>query len=147
MNKLILLALTFAVFTGCASALQKQSDSIVITYQAITRGNNLTVTAKQGSVQANSERMKRTSVSTMITQDQWEEVIHELDKIDLDKMSGLKAPSDKRFYDGAMIASLTVQLKDTTYQSSSFDHGNPPAEIKAVVDKLISLSGVDKEAE
>jgi hypothetical protein len=148
MRKLTMLSLLILVaITGCASALQKQSENITVTYEAITRGSNMKITAKQGSVEANSSRAEKTSVTKTISSEQWKELVDEVGKINLDKINRLKAPSDKRFYDGAMIASLTVQLKDTTYRSSSFDHGNPPAEIKALVDKVISLSGLDKDTE
>ena len=140
----LLMFLVLTVVVGCASSLQKQSEDITITYEAITRGSNMIITAKHNAVTVNAVRQEKISTTTTVSKDEWNEVIKELDKIDLNKINELKAPTDKRLYDGAMIASVIVKLKDTTYHSSSFDHGNPPAEIEALVNKILSLSDYDK---
>lgn len=137
--------LALAIIVGCASSLQKQSEDITITYEAITRGSNMIITAKQDAVTINSTRTEKISSTATVSEEQWKEVIKELEKVELEKINELKAPTNKRLYDGALIASLTIQLKDTTYHSSSFDHGHPPAEIEALVNKIISLSGADKK--
>lgn len=143
-NPALLMFLLLAVITGCASSLKKQAEDITITYEAITRGSSMVITAKQGTVTTNTVMMEKKS-TVSVTPAEWNEVIAELEKVDLDKIKELKAPTNKRFYDGALIASITVQLKDTVYHSSSFDHGNPPAEIEALVNKIISLSGADRK--
>jgi hypothetical protein len=143
----LLMLLMLAVIAGCASSLQKQSEDITVTYEAITRGSNMIITAKQDAVTTNTVRSEKISATSTISQEQWKEVINEIEKVDLDKISELEAPTNKRLYDGALIASVIIQLKDTTYRSSSFDHGNPPAEIVSLVNKIIHLSGVEKSKE
>ena len=56
--------------------------------------------------------------------------MQELNKIDLENLPNLKAPTEKRFYDGAAIANLNIIYKGKKYQTSNFDHGFPPMEIK-----------------
>jgi hypothetical protein len=48
----------------------------------------------------------------------------------------LKAPTEKRFHDGAAIANLKVTYQDKSFQTEAFDHGNPPEAIKKIVDKI-----------
>ena len=60
--------------------------------------------------------------------------------IDLQRLSNLKAPSDKRISDAATIATLSFVKDSTTYTSSEFDGGTPPKEIEAFVNELISIA-------
>ena len=69
----------------------------------------------------------------------WTYLVDEFKKVDLNTISNLKAPSEKRFYDGAAAATVVVTFKGTEYVSSPFDHGNPPAEIKNLVNKIVSF--------
>ena len=43
-------------------------------------------------------------------------------------------------YDGAAHAKLKVFVNDKEYESSSFDHGNPPIEIKSLVEYIMTMS-------
>jgi hypothetical protein len=52
----------------------------------------------------------------------------------------LKAPSEKRFHDGAAMANLKIVHKEKTYQSKTFDHGTPPKEIEKLVKKINALA-------
>lgn len=145
MKRLTLLVLMIVTIAGCASSMLKQSEDITIEYQAITRGARRDVTIKQDSIRTLDIRGAKTSVIATISREEWKSVVQELDKINLKEIADLKAPSEKRFYDGALIATLSVKLKDTTYRSSSFDHGNPPAEIAVLVNKIVAMSALDKE--
>jgi len=51
----------------------------------------------------------------------------------------LKAPTDKRFADTAAKATLAIQFGDVEYMISPIDHDNPPKEIVAVVNKVLSI--------
>jgi hypothetical protein len=146
MKNLILLLLTI-IATGCATSLQNDSKDIVIEYSAITRGRNMNILVRQGSVSTTSTVGSKATTTAIVSAAQWNDVIAALDKVNLDKISGLKPPSDKRAYDGALIGNLKVTVKDKIYESSSFDHGNPPAEIAEVVNKVIALSTPDNKEE
>ena len=61
-------------------------------------------------------------------------------KINLKKIYTLKDPTQKRFYDGAAIAILRIKVQKKEYQSTNFDHGNPPNEIKQLVDKINEIA-------
>ena len=70
---------------------------------------------------------------------EWQKIIEAFQKIHLEELPNLEAPSKKRFYDGAAIANLKITYKDKIYESASFDHGNAPSEIKKLVDKINAL--------
>ena len=61
-------------------------------------------------------------------------------KIDLKSLSSLKDPTQKRFYDGAPIATLSFTNEKDTFTSSEFDGGFPPKEIEAFVNELIVVA-------
>ena len=143
--KKITLLLLLAVFvaTGCGSVLKKDKD-IVIEYQAMTRGSNQEVVLTHDMVQVRTIAGSKEAYTATITTQQWNDVVKDLEEIDLSTIGELKAPTNKRFYDGALIATLTVKTKDSTYRSSSFDHGEPPAEIASLVNRIVTLSTLDK---
>lgn len=141
-----LFILSIIAVVSCASSKpEKHSEDIVIEYSAMTRGSNKKVVVKHDTVATEEFGRKKTSQVTVITKEDWKMLMNELEKVNLDDMENLKAPTDKRLYDGALIATLTVIYKDKTYRSNSFDHGHPPAEIAPVVNKVLALSALDKE--
>ena len=58
----------------------------------------------------------------------------------LEDLNDYKAPTEKRFHDGAAIGKLKITYQGKTYESTEFDHGNPPVEIEKFVDKLQSFA-------
>jgi hypothetical protein len=60
--------------------------------------------------------------------------------IDLKGLSSLKDPTQKRFYDGATIATLSFTDEKNTYTSPEFDGGYPPKEIEDFVNELIAVA-------
>ncbi len=85
------------------------------------------------------------AVATKIAAEDWEELVDCFNKMELDSLSKLKAPTEKRFHDGAAIANLKITVKDKTYETTSFDHGFPPKEIKKFVDKINSFAKQNDE--
>lgn len=128
---------------GCTtSELKKESENISFEYEANTRGSYKKALVKQDTVYSITQRNGKPVEKTLSKSD-WNSLLNLLSKVDATKISELKAPSEKRFYDGAMIAGLKIIYKDKTYESSNFDHGNPPAEIKDLVNKIIEVSDLD----
>ncbi len=63
-----------------------------------------------------------------------------LKSIDLSKLSSLKAPTEKRFYDGAPITNLRITKNNEVYQTTDFDGGFPPKEIENLVNILLDVA-------
>lgn len=53
--------------------------------------------------------------------------------VDVVSLASLVVPSKRHQFDGAMLATLEVNSLGRTYKSSSFDHDNPPVELRALV--------------
>jgi predicted ribonuclease YlaK len=115
-------------------------ESAVIEYTANSRGFYQKITIQNQMVLISKDRSgKAKAVATKIAADDWEELVVCFKKIELDNLSKLKAPTEKRFYDGAAIATFKITFKDETYKSPSFDHGFPPKNIEQFVNKINSF--------
>lgn len=154
MKKIIpILFLALAIVTGCSSAkkskepevsLQKQTENILFEYTALTRGAYKKVVLSSYDIVTVKDRDKTDAVSKKITAEEWKTIYNAYKSIkDPGTLSNLEAPSVKHQYDGALAAMLTITVDDVVYQTSTFDHGNPPAEIKALVDGIIKLSALN----
>ena len=63
----------------------------------------------------------------------------ELFRIDISNLESLNPPSTNFKINEAVGASLIVSFEGNTYRVPTFDHGNPPIEIKAIVQKIMKL--------
>ena len=140
MKILSLLFLTIFLGKGCDSAKAQDIQSAVIEYTANTRGFYQKITVKNQMVTVSKDRNGTDKpVATKISNADWKELVSCLKTVELDSLAKLKAPTQKRFYDGAAIANVKITFKDKTYESASFDHGFPPKEIKKFVNKITAL--------
>lgn len=111
-----------------------------LTYTAQSRGVNQVITIQNQDITVESGRGKDATVAiARIPQGDWNDLARQFDTIELEKMETYAAPSQERFHDGAAIANFTVEYKGKTYRSKDFDHGNPPKELKSLIDKIVSL--------
>jgi hypothetical protein len=139
MKILSLLFLTLLFGKGCQSQNNVDLSLAKIEYTANSRGlyNNTVVENKTVSF-INTRDGK--PVSTSLTEEQWNALITEFQKVNLDEIPNLKAPTKKRFHDGAAMANLKITYKGKTYESQTFDHGAPPEKLKTIVNTLLSFS-------
>ena len=141
MKILSLLFLTIFLGNGCDSAKAQDIETAVIEYTANTRGFYQKITVKNQMLTVSKDRDGNDKpVPTKISDADWKELVDCFKKVELDSLSKFKAPSEKRFYDGAAIANLKITFKDKTYETDSFDHGFPPKEIKKFVNAITSLA-------
>lgn len=126
------------LFSGfmLANCSAQTKDSISIEYKAVTRGSQI-------SLKANSDEIIYTSydknLELKISKNQWNEIIEFVLDIDLEFMKKLAPPSTESHTDRAMIGSLSIRKNGKYYESSTFDHGNPPSELKKLIDTLFEL--------
>ncbi|MDI5896448.1 hypothetical protein [Flavobacterium yafengii] len=140
MKVLSLLFLTIFLGKGCNSAQAQEISNAVIEYEANTRGFYQKITVKNQMVTVSKDRDGNDKPTpTKISDADWKELVDCFEIMELDSLSKLKAPSEKRFHDGAAIANLKITFKDKTYETTSFDHGFPPKEIKKFVNKINSF--------
>lgn len=139
MKILSLLLLTIFIGTSCSSQKTTDMTTTQIEYSAMSRGlykkimvQNKTVSIINGK---NTE-----AVESKISDAKWKQIVAEFSKVNLESIPTLKAPSEKRFYDGAAIANLKVVQNQKTYETKGFDNGNPPKEIEKLVNLLLDFT-------
>lgn len=129
----ILLMSIFLAANGC-----EDLKDTAIHYNAHSRGMYLDIEVKDGAVSVVNQR-KGTPKTTKLSQDDQKELGALVKAVELETIPDMKSPTEARFYDGAAIASMTITQGDETYESQAFDHGQPPAKLKALVDKLLTF--------
>ena len=139
MNKYIKV-LGFLVFFACLDCKSQdahQEDKLSIKYEAKTRGSSFLMTIENGKFNFSSLDTKQTKVLSKTQISKLTELVNE---IDLSQMNQMEAPSEKRYTDGAMFASLNITKNSNKYNSVEFDHGNPPKALSSLYAYLISLN-------
>jgi hypothetical protein len=112
-----------------------EMKDIEIQYEANTRGFYNKLVLKNATISSTNDREgKENPIVQKISDADWIALNDEINKVDFDNLSNLKAPTEKRFYDGAAIANLKIIYNGKTYQTSDFDHGFPPMQIKRIVE-------------
>ena len=72
------------------------------------------------------------------TKTQWQNILKTFQKVKLNNITKLKRPSSKSSHDGALMAQLMVVTNRKEYNSVSFDHDTPPAELVKIIDAMKS---------
>jgi len=135
MRILSLLLLVMVVGTGCSSQKKTDMTTTVIEYSAMSRGYFKKIVVQNQSVSVTNGRDAQ-AVENKIDDAKWKQIVAEFEKINLESISTLKAPTEKRFYDGAAIGNLKITQNQKTYESQAFDNGFPPKEIEKLVHLL-----------
>ncbi len=110
-----------------------------IEYSALSRGYYKVITVENKTVSVVKERNAE-AVKSNIDDAKWNEIVSAYSKVNLDDLSTLKAPTDKRTYDGAAIGNLKITKEGKTYETPGFDNGFPPKEIEKLVNLLVDFS-------
>ena len=137
--KFILVLLLPILMAETCSQNNEQEKNISFTYETITRGSRTNYTLTKDDVKVIKNMGAETKASEKMTDKDWSHLIARMQEIDVPNISKLKPPSDKRTFDGAAHAILTIKVGDQVYKSNSFDHGNPPNELKPLVKAILRL--------
>jgi predicted ATPase len=141
MKLFAVLLLSVFLSKSCESQNKNDLKTAVLEYTANTRGFYQKITIQDQMVSVSKDRSGTDKlVATKISEKDWKELVEYFETINLDSLPKLKAPTEKRFHDGAAIADLKVVYKDKTYQTVAFDHGYPPEAIKKIVTKINSFA-------
>jgi hypothetical protein len=140
-------SLAIILLTVLATAVNKCSSSdtktlkkeLVIEYDASTRGSQSKVIIKNDSLIVMEEGRTQGVYYHKLSNQDWNALVKEIQKIDRDKISTYKAPTNKRASDAARTSQIRVLHKENVYESNLFDEGHPPSEIKAFVEKVTNL--------
>ncbi|QBN19409.1 hypothetical protein [Flavobacterium nackdongense] len=137
MKLFTMLFLSLFVSKSCTGQTKNDLKLAVMEYTASTRGFYQKITIENQMVSVSKDRSgTEKPIVTKISDKDWKELVSYFEAIHLESLSTLKAPTEKRFHDGAAIANLKVTYQDKSFQTEAFDHGNPPESIKKIVDKI-----------
>ncbi|WP_396171675.1 hypothetical protein [Flavobacterium sp.] len=129
--------LTVFLSKSCEGQTKNDLKLAAIEYTASTRGFYQKITVENQMVSVSKDRSgTEKPIVTKISDKDWKELVGYFESLNLDSLATLKAPTEKRFHDGAAIANLKVTYQDKSFQTEAFDHGNPPEAIKKIVDKI-----------
>ena len=141
MKLFTMILLSVFLSKSCEGQTKNDLKVAVLEYTANTRGFYQKITIQDQMVSISKDRSGNDKpVATKISDKDWKELVGYFETIELDTLPTLKAPTQKRFHDGAAIADLKVTYKDKTYQTEAFDHGYPPEAIKKLVTKINSFA-------
>lgn len=128
------------------SSIVKDKNDIVqdnyndaVTYKAQSRGSFVFIQIS-GTELLFSEDASLQNVRTYTCEEKDVKEIERLLKaVDRETFQKLEAPTGKRLYDGAAHATLAIRQGDVEIITPTFDHGHPPQEIEALVNKVLSI--------
>jgi len=121
----------------CFSCNSQESTTIKqIDYSASTRGSSIKIIASPHQIVYNNEILE-------ITSEKWNSLTSLIKEINLNNLKNLKAPSEDRFRDAALAADLKITTSENLFTSSQFDHGNPPKELKPLLNMLNELVAIE----
>ena len=141
MKTIFTIFLSVFLAKGC-SGQNGAIEQASVVYEAFSRGFFKSVIIENNKVFTINERDgERQEVS--LSDKEWKELADAFKEIKLDQMAQMKAPTDKRTYDGALHANVTITLNGETFTTPGFDHKFPPKGIEKFINKLVSLTFVE----
>ena len=138
--KITVFAIILMFFSASECSNQEIQSVDSISYETFTRGSATMYTVTQEKITVKRTGLNAEETSTGLAEGEWDNFVNTIKGMDMSKMSRLKAPSDSRASDAALHAILSVRKNDTIYKTNSFDHGNPPAEVKPLVEAILRLA-------
>ena len=151
MKTITYLAILLFTITGCkcqkttienagttAETMKLQQELPELVYESLTRGFYQKITIAQGKflVQDASDAKPK---EVILTDADIEALYKAYTAIDVKQLSALKAPTEKRFYDGAPITNLAITEAGEVYKTPDFDGGYPPAYIENLVNTILKI--------
>ncbi|WP_411766263.1 hypothetical protein [Winogradskyella sp. A3E31] len=117
----------------------EQNDDMLITYTIQSRGLFEEVVIANNTIKTKNGRDASNESTEALDSKDWEALQKEISTVNLQKLPELKAPTDKRLYDGAAMATLKINKGGKEITTPTFDHGYPPKAIESLVNKVLSL--------
>jgi len=125
--------------TETCSQNNNQDKDVSFTYETITRGSRAHYTLNKDEIKVVKNMGTETKGSQEMTAKEWTSLMEKVKEVDVPNINKLVPPSDKRAFDGAPHAILSITVGEKTYKSNSFDHGNPPSALKPLVKAILRL--------
>ncbi|MFK7798590.1 MAG: hypothetical protein AB8E82_14155 [Aureispira sp.] len=119
-------------------------DLELVVYEASTRGRFLRIEVRSQGIEVYTAHGVTDPIQQEITPQEWKVIVEAVEAIDLNTISSLAAPSSDHSRDAALSARVQIVHQKGTFDSSTFDHKNPPVALKKLTDQLLSITeGID----
>lgn len=138
--KISMIAFIFMFLAAGDCSNQEKNSVSSLSYETFTRGSSTIYKITPEMIEIKSTGLNKSESSLQISKEEWNSLLEKMQKIDASKMNQLKAPTDGRASDAALHAILSIRKNDTIFKTNSFDHGQPPAEIKPLVQAILTLA-------
>ena len=139
---LLILSSSSCVFNKSISEYNtREYDTLEIIYTQFSRGFFKEIHIEKSKITSYLNYQKTEIKERKIKYEEWDKCVSFLRKIDKNKISKLKSPTNKRQTDKVHYAKLTILLNNKSKISSpDFDHGFPPDLIKPLINFILNLS-------
>ena len=137
--KITLILVSIATF-GCKA--QNKMANTAIEFSSNTRGFHQKIVVQNQTISLETDRrgvITKNMPEKILIKD-WNLIVAEFNKLKLETIPLLVAPSSARHTDQVAFATLKIIENQKEYQSTDFDNGNPPAEIAALVNIITKLA-------
>ncbi|MDB9755071.1 hypothetical protein OAE03_00505 [Winogradskyella sp.] len=110
-----------------------------ITYTTRSRLTFWYIDISEAYITYSTDPYLKETKTVVCNKDDWQAIKRLLREIDTKLLATLKAPTEKRLYDGAAHTTFSVREGDIVFVTPTFDEGEPPAQIKKLVNKVLSI--------
>jgi hypothetical protein len=139
MKKKLFLCLFVLFFSVCYGQGKAVWNLTKIAYTTHSRGSYQQILIENKTVSVVKNREEKPNPFTIAAAD-WICLNKAVQAFNLELLPNLKAPTQKRFFDGASSACLKISYNGKQYESQNFDHGYPPLELKKLVTLITSFA-------
>ena len=115
---------------------QTNLKTMIINYDAATRGSSIKFEVT--STKVYYKDIEKT-IETKTNSKFWKEITTIVKQINLSEIENFIPPTSNRNVDAALHETLSISIDNLTYKSQTFDHGNPPDELKPIVEVLFKV--------
>ncbi|MEM6516106.1 MAG: META domain-containing protein [Bacteroidota bacterium] len=132
---------TLFIIKAAAETLKVEKSKInkTTTYEASSRGFYEKLWMSGNTIYFTKDRYGQEVLKNNIPKDKLNELERLIEAFSEKELSNLEPPSKAFQYDGAPMATLKIDDGKTTFQTQTFDHGNPPIAIKSLVKMMLDL--------
>lgn len=130
---------TNSIIASKRSATANYEDNTTVKYQTVSRGSFDYITISKSKILISKDQNLQKIDEYNIDAEDWKYLNKLIEAVDAESIHNLVPPSTKHQYDGAPHATLAIILGDVQYMTPTFDHGNPPEAIEALVNKVLSI--------
>ena len=132
--------LSLFMFKACSKRDELIMDITEIRYTAATRGYYYQVQVSPMVMQIRMDRNTPDELTYRVDAENWDALLALIEAIDLKKLESIQGSTELQAVDRSAYATLRVFTREKQFQSTPFDHGNPPEEIRQLVGAVLELA-------